>query len=162
MTEQQEPKKRRLQDVAESADASATYFVGVHGSHQETLQNLEAILRETRVALRSDHVEGDSWYHAKARARPAERALAKAIKNLRKGSEGLERAAFARRAYEEKVQALPEERRQKALAKEQKKNPALNSTPNPAQENPGTVPGSTNVSYPFPTSIADIHGRESA
>lgn len=162
MTEQQNISDNPLRDVALNPEAYAQYLTEVQRVARDLLKGLDTLEGEVSVHLRGTHVEGDRWYHARSRARHVEKPLRDAIKGLEKTAQGLEKAAFQRRTHDDQVRTLPEERRQKALAKEQKKNPAPQIAPNSGNQNPEPVPGSANTGYSEVTSILDARGRESA
>lgn len=147
-----------LRDVAQSPEATARYLADVQRVLLDIGKNLEILAIETRLHLRKTHVEGDSWYHARLRARPVEKALGKVLKNLNHLTEGLESSAYKRRAHDEVVANTAKGRRDKELEMQRKKNPqVLQVAPNPPQQGAQ----SQNSGYGGPTSIYDL-GRESA
>ncbi|MFF3941661.1 hypothetical protein [Streptomyces phaeofaciens] len=149
-----------LRDVAQSPEATARYLADIQRVLLEIGDNLETLTRETRVHLRTTHVEGDRWYHARLRAQPVERALKDVLRHLNGLTDGLERAAYKRNDFADKVKALPTERREKELERQRKKNPQIPSAPNSAPEAGRQAPGH---GYSGPASIYDLgRNRESA
>ena len=119
-----------LREVAQNPAAFAKYLSNVQSTLLDIEHNLAVLARETRVHCRATYVEGDKWYHARLRARPVEKTLRQVLTHVNGLTEGLEKASHERHAHEERVQALPGERRQKALEKAQKKGvPALQAVP---------------------------------
>ncbi|MFF8329212.1 hypothetical protein [Rhodococcus qingshengii] len=149
-----------LRDVAQSPEATARYLADVQRVLLEIGDNLELLARETRVHLRGTHLDGDHWGEARWRALPVERSLQSVLKRVHGLTADLEKTAFKRHAFSEKVNKLPKERQQKALEKARKKNPqiqaAQNSSPQAGQQDPGR-------GYSGPASIYDLgRNRESA
>jgi hypothetical protein len=154
-----DPNHAPLRDVAQNPEAFARYLADIQRVLLDIGANLETLQRETRVHCRGVHVEGDRWYHARMRALPVEKALKDVLKHVGGLTEGLEKSAHKRRAHDDDVKALPRKREEKALAKEQKKNPAaLRPAPETAEQ--GTT--GPNPGYSGPASIYDLGKRESA
>lgn len=160
----EQPKKRPLQDIAENAHAYETYVKSIDSAYLDTVKKLEALLHEVRVHCRTQHVAGDKKFHRLLRSRPVEKALAKAIKDLKNGTEGLEKAAYERHAYEDKRTAVAQERHDKAIAKAQKKNQAALNYPTESIQQTPPVPNSQPQGYSdqAPTSITDLGKWRSA
>ena len=150
--------EQALREVAQSPAAFAQYLSNVLSTLLNVEHNLAILSRETRVHCRSTHVEGDRWYDARLRARPVEQALKGALSHVSGLSADLEKAAHKRHAHEDRVKALPGERRQKELAKARKKGaPALQ--PVPRQEAPGQEPAQAAGA---PSSVFDLRKGMSA
>lgn len=142
-----------LRDVAQSPEAYAAYLKDLQLVGLDIAKHLETLQHEIRVHCRGTHVEGDRWYHPRLRSRPVEKSLASTVKNLQAATDGLEKALFNRRAHDDQVKALPQARRDKAIAKAQKKNPAaINSTTENVRHDAQTE----NSGYSIPTSIRDL------
>lgn len=162
-----DPHHAPLRDVAQNPEATARYLADVQRVLLDIGKNLETLAAETRLHLRETHVEGDRWYHARLRARPVEKALGNALKDLGDVTSGLEKTAYKRRAHDEEVNRLPKERREKALEKERKRHQTLPPAPPPdrnsTDHNPaGRDTEGRNMGYSRPTSIYDLGNRESA
>jgi hypothetical protein len=148
-----------LRDIAQNPDAFAAYLADIQRVLLGIGKNLETLQHETRVHCRTTHVEGDRWYHARLRALPVEKELRDVLKHVNGLTEGLEKSTFKRRAHADVVNALPGKRKEKALAKERKKNPAAlqHGTQSGEQVNTGQ-----NSGYAGPASIYDLGDRRSA
>ncbi|MEW1911288.1 hypothetical protein AB0442_23045 [Kitasatospora sp. NPDC085895] len=146
-----------LRAVAQNPEAFVAYLADLQRVLLGIGQNLETLQRETRVHLRSTHVEGDRWYHARLRALPLERQLADVLRHLKAVTAGLEKGAYKRRAHDDEVNALPGKRREKALEKGKKIPPAL-ATTNSAE----SVTASAESRYGGPTTIFDLSEKRSA
>ncbi|MEV7177753.1 hypothetical protein [Kitasatospora sp. NPDC093679] len=146
-----------LRAVAQNPEAFVAYLADLQRMLLGIGQNLETLQRETRVHLRSTHVEGDRWYHARLRALPLERQLTDVLRHLKAVTAGLEKGAYKRRAHDDEVNALPGKRREKAIAKDRKKPPA-------ALQNSPTEKGSAPADsrYGGPTTIFDLSEKRSA
>lgn len=164
MTDDQQPKKRPLQEVAESAGGFTTYLSDLNSAQLTNKKTLETLLHEVREHCRNVHVEGDGKFHAKRRARPVEKALTKAIRDLERASQNLEQAAYERRAHDDKLKEVAQARKDKAIAKAHKKNPAALNSPTPNTYIPNTQPvsNSAQTEYSDVTSLADIKTWRSA
>lgn len=136
-----------LRDVAENSDAYVRYLQDVQRVVLDLEHSLAILVRKNRVHCRGIHVEGDRLGSAYLRSRPAERALEKALKDLSRTASDLEKAAVRRREYDDKVKAVAEQRRLKALAK-------TNAAPQ-LQSVPDHTPPTTG-SGPAPTSLYDL------
>ncbi|MFB7293831.1 hypothetical protein [Actinacidiphila glaucinigra] len=147
-----------LRDVAQNPEAYARYLADIQRVLLDIGKNLETLHHETRVHCRSVHVEGDRFYDARLRALPVERSLKDVLKHVRGLTEGLEKSAYKRRSHDDTVNALPKKRREKALAKERKKNPPLQ----PAPESPSGGSTEANSRYAGPTSVYDLGRGKSA
>ncbi|MFD6132977.1 hypothetical protein ACFWC2_29230 [Streptomyces diastaticus] len=151
-----------LRGVAQNAEASARYLTDIQRTLMNIGRQLETLQHETRVHLRGTHVEGDRWKEAHLRALPVEAAMKKTLRDLKKAVDDLERVTFKRRAHQEKVNALPEIRREKQLAKARKKSaPQINAAPQNSSGAPQGVSAATETGYGNPTSIHDLK-RKSA
>lgn len=153
---QEEPPLRR---VAKDPEAFAQYLADVQRWLLSIGANLEQLHRETRVHCRGRHVEGDRWYHARLRARPVEQALKDALGHITALTDDLEKTTHKRRAHEEEMNSLPRQRKEKALARQRKRN-ARRPIPIESRERSETDTGKTR--YSEPTSIYDLGRRESA
>ncbi|MER7832205.1 hypothetical protein [Streptomyces sp. NPDC095602] len=154
-----EPAYAPLRDVARSPEATARYLADIQRVLLDIGKNLETLAIETRVHCRGTHVDGDRWYHARMRALPVEKALKDVLKHVNGLTEGLEKTAYKRNAFEDEVKNLPRKRREKELERERKRNPApLRAAPEPPQ--PGSPQG--NPGYSGPASVYDLGKRESA
>lgn len=126
--------EEKLRALAQNPVAFAAYLGDILSVLLNIEHNLAILARQTRIHCRSTHVEGDKWYHARLRARPVEKTLNQVLKHVSGLTEGLEKASHERHAHEDRVKALPGERRQKQLAKAQKKAaPALQAVPGQAE-----------------------------
>ena len=153
--------EQALKEIAQNPEAFARYMGSVQSTLLDIEHNLTILARETRVHCRGTHVEGDSWYHARLRARPVEQALKRVLTHVNGLTAGLEKASHERHAHEDRVQALPGERRQKQLAKAQKKGaPALQAVP--PQTGHGQATPQTSAPAGNPTSIFDLGKGRSA
>ncbi|RCH65487.1 hypothetical protein DT019_27215 [Streptomyces sp. SDr-06] len=153
------PEPGPLRDVAQNPEATARYLADVQRVLLDIGQNLETLARETRVHLRTTHVEGDRFYHARLRALPVERALKDVLGSLNSLTAGLEKSAYKRHAHDEVVVNTARDRKEKELEKQRKKNPQpLQAAPNPPQGGAQ----SQNYGYGAPASIYDLGNRESA
>ncbi|MGW2713379.1 hypothetical protein ACWC4J_31040 [Streptomyces sp. NPDC001356] len=158
MNSKKDPNHSPLRDVAQNPEATAQYLADVQRVVLDIGKNLQTLANETRLHLRTTHVEGDRWYHARLRAMPVEKALGNVLKNLNNLTDGLEKSAYKRRAHDEAVLNTKKGRKEKELERQRKKNPQpLQAAPNPPMQ--GTQ--SQNIGYGGPTSIYDM-GRESA
>ncbi|MEV8099442.1 hypothetical protein [Kitasatospora sp. NPDC085879] len=147
-----------LRAVAQNPEAFVAYLADLQRMLLGIGQSLETLQRETRVHLRSTHVPGDRWYHARLRALPVERELRDVLRHLKAVTAGLEKGAYKRRAHDDEVNALPGKRHDKAIAKGQKKAPE--ALPNSRTEKDSDPAGSV---YRGPRSIFDLGGdRRSA
>lgn len=148
-----------LRDVAQNPEATARYLADVQRYLLELGKNLETLQMETRLHLRSTHVEGDRFYHAWKRAFPVEKALKGVLKQLEGLTNGLERSAYKRNAFADEVKTLPGKRHAKEMNKKNgKAAPPLQAAPDPAQgDASGGTPG-----YDGPASIFDMSERKSA
>ncbi|MFD5398579.1 hypothetical protein ACFWJW_30760 [Streptomyces sp. NPDC127097] len=154
-----DPTDPPLRDVAQSPEATARYLADVQRVLLDIGKSMEILALETRVHLRETHVEGDRWYHARMRAMPVEKALGNVLKNLNNLTAGLEKSAYKRRAHDEAVENTAQERKEKKLERQQKRNPQpLQAAPNPPQQDAQNQ----NSRYGRPTSIYDLGNRESA
>lgn len=151
-----DPNHAPLRDVAQNPEAFARYLADIQRVLLDIGKNLETLQRETRVHCRGVHVEGDRWYHVRMRALPVEKALRDVLKHVDGLTAGLEKSAHKRRAHADEVKAIPGRRREKALAKAQKKSPAALG-PVPESTERGTA--GPNPGYSGPASIYDL-GRE--
>ncbi|MFD9047811.1 hypothetical protein [Streptomyces zaomyceticus] len=149
-----------LQDVAANAAATARYLASIQRVVRDTERNIATLLDETTVHLRDTHLEGDRFWHAKRRARPAEKALREILKDVKKLASDLESAAYSRRAFDETCANTVKERKEKELEKQRKKN--LQQLP-PMPNTPPGLPNQPHSGYASPVSnIHDLRGRESA
>lgn len=147
-----------LRDVAQSPEATARYLAEIQRTLLDIGKNLETLAIETRVHCRGTHVDGDRWYHARLRALPVEKALKDVLKHLGGLTEGLEKSAYKRNAFADEVKKLPGKRREKELARQQKKNPQLQAAPETQQQSTeNEKPG-----YSGAASIWDLRNKESA
>lgn len=153
-----DPAYAPLRDVTRNPEAFAQYLDEIERVVLDIGKNLETLQHETRVYCRNTHVEGDRWYHARMRARPLEKALKDVLKHVGALADGLEKSTYKRRAHDDEVKALPRKRKDKALAKQRKRNSALR----PAPENPGTGNTEQNQGYSGPASIYDLGKERSA
>lgn len=155
-----DPTNHPLRGVAQSPEATARYLADIQRVLLEIGDNLETLARETRVHLRTTHVEGDRWYHARLRAQPVEKTLKDVMRHLNGLTDGLEKAAYKRNDFADKVNSLPKERKQKELERQRKKNPQIPAAPNYAPEGGKQA---AQHGYSGPASIYDLgRGRESA
>lgn len=139
-----------LRDVAQNPDAYVRYLQDFQRVVLDLERNLATLLLEVRVHCRGTHVEGDRRYDAYWRARPVETALADALRNLTKTAKKLEKASVRRREYDDKVKAVAEQRRQKAL------------TAGPAAPALKAIPDQGEPRTSAPTSIYDLGKERSA
>ncbi|MDX3232524.1 hypothetical protein [Streptomyces sp. ME19-01-6] len=153
-----DPTPAPLRDVAQSPEATARYLANIQRTLLDIGKNLETFAIETRLHCRGTHLDGDRRYHARLRALPVEKALKDALKHLNGLTEGLEKSAYKRNAFADKVKKLPGKRRERELERQQKKNPQLQAAPETPQQQ-GTE--GENPGYNGPTSIRDLR-RESA
>ncbi|EDY50033.1 hypothetical protein [Streptomyces clavuligerus] len=149
-----------LHDVALSVEATARYLADLQRVVRDMARHLATLQTEIQVVCRDTHIEGDRFYHARMRARPVEKAFSAALHDAEKLAADLEKAAFTRRDFADKVKRLPGERKQKEIDKARKKNPAIRPA-GPQQPVDTPQPGG----YAAPAqSIYDLRGqgRESA
>lgn len=148
--------EEKLRALAQNPVAFATYLGDIQSVLLNIEHNLAILARQTRVHCRSTHVEGDKWYHARLRARPVEKTLNQVLKHVSGLTEGLEKASHERHAHEDRVKALPGERRQKQLAKAQKKAPALQAVPSQAQAGVDQPASQASAPAGDPASVFDL------
>lgn len=154
-----EARHSAMRGIAQDPDAFAAYLADLQRWLLTIGKDLETLQHETRVDLRSKHVQGDRWYHARLRAVPVERTLKDVLAHLEGLTDGLEKATFKRRAHHEEVNSLPGKRKEKALAKAKKKN--RQALP-PTSESTKVVTGVPDSVYGGPASIYDLGDRRSA
>jgi hypothetical protein len=148
-----------MRAVARNPDHFAAYLANVQRVLLTIGRDLETLQHETRIDLRSTHVQGDRWYHARMRALPVEKTLKDVLAHLEGLTRGLEKATYKRRAHAEEVNSLPGKRRAKELAKSKKRNrPVLPA----GTENTGPVPNAPDSGYADPASIYDLGKRRPA
>ena len=158
MTTDETQAQSPMRAVAQNPDAFAAYLANVQRVLLTIGRDLESLQNETRIDLRSTHVKGDRWYHARMRALPVEKTLKDILGHLEGLTQGLEKATYKRRAHAEEVNALPGKRKAKELAKK-KNRPVL---PAGTQNNTGPVPNAPESVYGDPASIYDLGKRRSA
>ncbi|MFI1585595.1 hypothetical protein [Embleya sp. NPDC020630] len=150
-----EQRAAMLRRVAQDPEAFARYMADVQRTLLGIGASLERLQRETRVHCRGAHVEGDRWYQARLRARPVESALREVLKHVHGLTDGLEKSVHKRRAHAEEMEALPRRRRERELARERKRNPALRSAPRVEENGEDDIPGGR-PGYGVPTSVYDL------
>jgi hypothetical protein len=148
-----------LREIAQNPAAYAHYLADFHRVVLDMAAKLEVLQRETRVHCRGTRVEGDKMGQAFLRSFPVEKSLHDVIKHLKGVTSGLEKSAHKRHAHDEKVKEVKKQRKEKEQLQERKNNPPLQAAP----EDPGQQGAqSPNMGYGGPTSIYNLHRRESA
>ncbi|WP_328541084.1 hypothetical protein [Streptomyces sp. NBC_00344] len=147
-----------LRDVAQNSEAFARYMADFQRVLLDMQANLEILQRETRVHCRGKRVEGDLWGQAKLRALPVERSLNGLLRHINSLTSGLEKSAHKRHAHDDTIKEVVKNRKEKALAKAQKKNQAALK---PAPQSPQGSDTGRNPGYGGPASIYDL-GKRSA
>jgi len=161
-------REEALRRIAQDPQAHAAHLAKIQGRLRQLHGDLEILAREMSVVVRGTHVDGDGWRDAGRRARPVERAYGRLLRNCGRVIADLERAAYARNAFSDKVNALPGIRAQKALEKAARKAPPQLTAPNTVQEvqhppTQGDAPDQ-NSGYDGPRSLSEVkwQGRRTA
>ncbi|MER5355884.1 hypothetical protein ABT093_36890 [Kitasatospora sp. NPDC002551] len=152
--------REAMKALAANPEEFAKYLADVQHRLLGLTATLTALAHAAQVELRGTHVEGDRFFHARARALPVERQLKALVNSLNNAAAAAEKVAFQRRKHDEKVAALPGLRSAKALEKANKRRP---SQAIPVNRTAGQVPPPAKSGYSDdPRSIHDLRDRRSA
>ena len=152
-----------LREIAQNPAAYAAYLESIELTLLDIGRNLETLQHHQRIYLRGTHLEGDRWYHARLRAVPVEKTLESVLRNLKSVTAGLEKSAFKRKEFTDTVNTLPTKRKERELARRQKKNPQLTAPPQAPQGQSQQEAQTGKSGYTNPTSLYDLNrNRESA
>ncbi|MGV9267372.1 hypothetical protein ACWDRR_22225 [Kitasatospora sp. NPDC003701] len=152
--------REAMRALAGDPEQFARYLADMQRHLLGLTSTLTVLAQAAQVELRGTHVEGDRFYHARARALPVEHQMNVLVKSLKSATEAAEKVAFQRRRHDERVDALPGQRSAKAL---EKANKGRSSRALPVNKPGEQVPPPTKSGYSDePRSILDLRDRRSA